>query len=62
MSLTSSLASQKMIDVLNVIGEIFQEQNIKFCVKESIKSGLITGISTIVGGLLSGKTGALAGM
>lgn len=61
MSLTSSSASQNIIKALEVVGEIFQEENIKICVKESVKGGLITGVSTLVGGLLGGKTGLLAG-
>lgn len=62
MSLASSFVSQDMMKALEVVGEIFQEENIKICVKESIKGGLITGISTLVGSLLYGKSGLLAGI
>lgn len=62
MSLASSFVSQDMMKALEIVGEIFQEENIKICVKESIKGCLITGISTLVGGLLGGKSGLLAGM
>lgn len=58
MSLTSS---QGIVKVLEVVGEIFQEENIKICVKESAKGGLIAGVSTLLGGLLGGKTGLLVG-
>ncbi|XP_050430585.1 protein C19orf12-like isoform X2 [Adelges cooleyi] len=55
------MPSREITRVLNVIGELFQEEGIQICVKESFKGGLITGISTIIGGLLGGKTGLLAG-
>lgn len=61
MSLSSPVSSQQITKVLEVVGEIFQEENIKICVKESVKGGLITGVSTLIGGLLGGKTGLLAG-
>jgi len=61
MSLTSSLVNEDMMRALEVVGNIFQEENIKICIKESLKGGLITGIATIVGGILGGKTGLLAG-
>lgn len=62
MSSAHSLQSQnKIMNVLEVVGEIFEEEDIKICVKESFKGGLITGLSSIVGGLLGGKTGLLAG-
>jgi len=61
MSITSSLVSNEMMKALEVVGEIFQEENIKICVKESFKAGLITGISTLIGGILGGKNGILAG-
>lgn len=61
MSLTSSSASQNILKTLEVVGEIFQEESIKICAKESAKGGLITGVSALVGGLLGGKTGLLAG-
>lgn len=54
-------ASQKILGALEVVGEIFQEESIKICMKESAKGGLITGVSALVGGLLGGKTGLLAG-
>ncbi|KAL4108007.1 hypothetical protein QTP88_018270 [Uroleucon formosanum] len=57
----SSIAPQSMVKSLQVVGEIFQEENIKICVKESVKGGLIAGIATLVGGLLGGKSGLIAG-
>lgn len=61
MSLSSSYSSQEIMKTLEVVGEIFQEDNIKICAKESVKGGLITGVSTLLGGLLGGKTGLLVG-
>lgn len=61
MAISSSSASQNITRALEVVGGIFQEENIKICMKESAKGGLITGVSALVGGLLGGKTGLLAG-
>jgi len=58
----SSIAPQSVVKSLEVVGEIFQEENIKICVKESVKGGLITGIAALVGGLLGGKSGLIAGI
>lgn len=57
----SSIAPQSVVKSLQVVGEIFQEENIKICVNESVKGGLIAGIATLVGGLLGGKSGLIAG-
>ncbi|KAE9539769.1 hypothetical protein AGLY_005021 [Aphis glycines] len=57
----SSIAPQSVIKSLEVVGEIFKEENIKISVKESVKGGLITGIAALVGGLLGGKSGLIAG-
>lgn len=63
MSVSSvSSAPQQVVKALEVVGEIFQEENIKITLKESVKGGFITGVSTLVGGLLGGKTGLLAGI
>lgn len=62
MSLTSSIASQDLMKVLEVVGNIFQDEHIKICATESAKGALITGISTIIGGILGGKSGILTGM
>jgi len=58
----SSIAPQSVIKSLEVVGEIFKEENIKISVKESVKGGLITGIAALVGGLLGGKSGLIAGI
>jgi len=58
----SSMAPQSVVKSLQVVGEIFQEENIRICVKESFKGGLITGIAALVGGLLGGKSGLVAGI
>lgn len=57
----SSIAPQSVVKSLEVVGEIFKEENIKISVKESVKGGLITGIAALVGGLLGGKSGLIAG-
>lgn len=61
MSISTASAPQQVVKALEVVGEIFQEENIKVTLKESVKGGFITGVSTLVGGLLGGKTGLLAG-
>ncbi|VVC28170.1 Hypothetical protein CINCED_3A021210 [Cinara cedri] len=61
MSLTSSIVSQDIMKTLEVIADIFQEENIKICVKESGKGALIAGISSFIGGILGGKSGFLTG-
>ncbi|XP_025195007.1 protein C19orf12 homolog [Melanaphis sacchari] len=57
----SSVTPKNVIKSLEVVGEIFQEENLKITVKESVKGGLITGIAALVGGLLGGKSGLIAG-
>ncbi|XP_050534643.1 protein C19orf12-like [Daktulosphaira vitifoliae] len=52
---------QVLVNVLLVIGDLFEKENIKVCAKESMKGGLITGITAMIGGLLGGKTGLIAG-
>lgn len=62
MSLTSPIASQDIMKVLEVVGNIFQDEHIKICAEESAKGALITGISSLIGGIFGGKTGLLTGM
>lgn len=57
----SSISPQSVLKSLEVVGEIFQEENIKISIKESVKGSLITGIAALVGGLVGGKSGLIAG-
>lgn len=62
LNFSHTTSSQDVRRALEVVGEILQEENIKICAKESAKGGLITGVSALIGGLLGGKAGLLAGM
>ncbi|XP_014772542.1 protein C19orf12 homolog [Octopus bimaculoides] len=53
-----ALSNSAILDILYLISE---EENIKVTVSESAKGGLITGISTAIGGVLLGPPGLALG-
>lgn len=48
-------------ELLSLISQLCDEKNLQVTVKESLKGGVITGSSTVVGGLLAGPIGLAVG-
>lgn len=51
--------NEAVIEALKVLSE---EEGLRICIKESLKGGLIAGVSTICGGLLLGPVGLALGL
>ena len=49
-------------ELVNIVSELVENRNIRVRLKESVKGGVIAGITTTVGGIILGPGGVLAGM
>ena len=56
-----SMSTVDVSDVIDVLGILANERNLRVTVSESLKGGLLTGATTVVGGLLGGPVGLAIG-
>ena len=47
--------------VIHALRTISEEKELQICVTESLKGGLVAGVSTVIGGLLAGPVGLAIG-
>ena len=48
-------------DLIDILATLCDDENLRVSVKESLKSGLIAGTMTTVGGILAGPAGVAIG-
>lgn len=57
----SVMSVRTVAEIINVIVQLAEHEKLRVTVEESVKGAVITGLCTLAGGLLGGRSGLLLG-